>query len=221
MRILVIAAHADDEALGCGGTIARHAEAGDEVAVVFVADGVESRPAAGSGDLDRRQQAAMAATRCLGVRDTRFHLLPDNQLDSVPLLRIARIVEDEIARHCPEVIYTHSAFDLNVDHRLLAEAVVVATRPAAGAGVRAVYGFEVLSSTEWAFSSAGTFRPQRFVDISAQLDRKCEALACYADEMRDFPHPRSEKAVRALAAYRGATAGVEAAEAFVVYREIV
>lgn len=219
MKVLVVAAHPDDEALGCGGTLARHAMAGDDVDILFLADGVGSR---GSREaLEARRQAARSAATILGVRPPRFDDLPDNCMDTVPLLDIVQRVETVVRAVEPEHIYTHHVGDLNIDHRLTAQAVLTACRPMAGSPVRSIHAFEVPSSTEWAAPTGATaFLPQRFVDIGAVLERKIAALAAYEIEMRAFPHPRSVEAITALARWRGAAAGLSAAEAFMVIREI-
>lgn len=223
-RILVVGAHPDDEALGCGGTIARHAAAGDPVHLLFLADGVSSRggEAGSRAEVERRAAAAADAAKILGAEPPRLLGLPDNRLDGVPLLEIVQAIEAVVRELSPRVVYTHHGGDLNIDHRLAHQAVMTACRPQHGAGVQAIYSFEVLSSTEWASPSVGRpFRPNRFVDISGHLETKIRALQSYADEMRDFPHPRSREAVEALARLRGATVAVAAAEAFVVEREIL
>lgn len=222
-RVLVVAAHPDDEALGCGGTVARHAAAGDTVNVLFLADGVSSRPGA---DLDaeapRREAAARRACAVLGAEAPDFLRLPDNRLDSVALLDVVQAVERVVARLAPSVIFTHHGGDLNVDHRVAHQAVMTACRPVPGGVVRAIYGFETPSSTEWASAASGpAFRPTRFIDIGATVERKMQAIAAYEQEMRAFPHTRSHEAIMALVRLRGATVGVAAAEAFMVEREIV
>ncbi|HEY0235656.1 MAG TPA: PIG-L family deacetylase [Afipia sp.] len=188
---------------------------------MFLADGIRSRASATPSELHDRQLAACKAASLLGASEPAFHLLPDNRLDTVAVLEVAKIVEGELARFRPDIIYTHHIGDLNVDHRAVAEAVAVAARPQAAVKVRAIYGFEVLSSTEWAFTDPVPFRPRRFVDITRQIERKCQAMACYDFESRAFPHPRSPEAIRALATTRGAVAGFYAAEAFSIYREII
>lgn len=218
MTVLVIAAHPDDEALGCGGAMARHSAQGEDVHVLFLADGVSSRE--GGGDADARAAAAREAAKVLGAKPPRFAGMPDNKLDTVPLLDVIKAVEAALADVAPDVVYTHHGGDLNVDHRIAQQATLTACRPLAGCPVRAIYAFEVPSSTEWN-DDAQPFIPNRFVDISATLDAKMKALACYSDEMRPFPHPRSVEAIEALAKWRGATAGLEAAEAFHVIRRVV
>ena len=222
--VLVVAAHADDEALGCGGTIARLTRAGTTVHVLFLADGVTARPGDDSGHdehLRRRRAAAERACGILGVAGMTFCDFPDNRLDTVPLLSIVQSIEPVISRHRPEMVITHHAGDLNVDHRRTHEAVAVACRPQPGATVRTMLAFEVPSSTEWQLAgSAPAFTPNWFHDISDTLDLKLAALDAYGAEMRPSPHARSRAAVENLARWRGATIGVAAAEAFVLGRRI-
>lgn len=220
MKILCIAAHPDDEALGCGGTLARHAAAGDEVAVCLVAEGLTSR--AGGSDAAALAELAAAARRAhalLGVRETRLLGLPDNRLDALPRLEVIQRIEQVIAEVQPDVVYTHAAADLNLDHQIVHEAVLTACRPLPGQGVKRILCFEVPSSTEWrGAGSAPAFAPNWFVDISATLAAKRAALGEYAGEMRPWPHARSIEACEHLARWRGASVGVEAAEAFMLAR---
>ncbi len=225
--VLVVAAHPDDEVLGCGGTIARHAETGDDVHVLIMAEGATSRyptrdANALAGEIEALRAAARNAAGILGARPPRFEGLPDNRLDGMDLLDVVKLVERAVRDIEPVVVYTHHCGDLNLDHRIVHQAVVTACRPLPDHPVRRVYAFETVSSTEWASSAIGeVFRPSRFVDIANQLDRKMRALDCYETEMRPFPHARSTDTVAALARVRGAAAGIAAAEAFVVVRETV
>ena len=216
--VLVIAAHADDEALGCGGAIAKHTAAGDTVDVVFVADGVTSRAGAGDGEIARRQQATENARKILGIKSTVFLGLPDNRLDSLALLDIVQPIEAIVSKLSPEIIYTHHCGDLNIDHRLVHQAVMTACRPLLGCPVREILAFEVMSSTEWSGAGLSPFIPNLFVDISQHMDAKMRALEAYALEMRAAPHSRSVEHLRHLAQHRGSCVGVEAAEAFMVMR---
>lgn len=218
--VLVVAAHADDEALGCGGTIARHVEEGDAVHLVLMADGVHSRRGSSESDLARRIEASKRAQSILGASSSQSLELPDNQMDSVPLLEIVQKLEPILAGIQPSVIYTHHHGDLNVDHRLTHAAVMTACRPLPDSSVREIYGFEVLSSTEWAIQQTSPFLPDYFVNITQHLRTKLEALEAYAEEMRNPPHSRSMAHVEVLAHHRGYSVGVDAAEAFEVYRII-
>lgn len=223
MSVLVVAAHPDDEVLGCGGAIAKHAQRGEDVAVCFLSDGVTSRESEAdhAPELHRRRAAALEAARILGVTEVRFGSLPDNRMDSIDLLTIARAVEAHIREFAPATVYTHFTGDLNVDHRLTHEAVMTACRPQPTSGVVTVLQFETTSSTEWRAPSASfAFQPDWFVDIDATLDTKLEALDAYAEEMRPWPHARSREALEHLARWRGATIGRAAAEAFVLARHI-
>ena len=171
-------------------------------------------------DLKRRVEASRRAQSILGASSSQSLELPDNQMGSVPLLEIVQKLELILAGIQPSVIYTHHHGDLNVDHRLTHAAVMTACRPLPGSSVREIYGFEVLSSTEWATQQDSPFLPNYFVDITQQLQTKLDALEAYAEEMRKTPHSRSMAHVEVLAHHRGYSVGVDAAEAFEVYRII-
>ena len=224
--VLVIAAHPDDEVLGCGGAIARHSDFGDQVHVLIVAEGSTSRQkqrdrSQVEDELSALSRAAQAAGSILGAADVVLLDLPDNRLDSLDRLDLIKRIEEYVDHYKPGCVYVHHAGDVNVDHRRLHEAVVTACRPIPGNVVKRLLSFEVASSTEWQPpGSAAAFQPNWFVDISAQWERKREALAVYVSEMRDWPHARSLKAVEHLARWRGAQVGVEAAEAFCLLRQL-
>lgn len=224
--ILVVAAHPDDEILGCGGTIARHADAGDDVHVVIMAEGITSRNQTRNIDthrheLERLGDIARDANRLLGATSVTLHGLPDNRLDSVDRLDVTKLIEEELARLRPSVVYTHHAGDLNIDHRVVHDSVVTACRPLPGSSVRTLAFFEVPSSTEWQTPASGSvFAPNWFTDITETLPAKLKALRVYRSEMRPWPHPRSLKAVEHLAHWRGASNGIHAAEAFMLGRHL-
>lgn len=211
-RVLVVAAHPDDDVLGCGGTIARLASQGAAISVVFLADGVGSRDEQPEGELDRRAAADRALDR-LGVSGGTFAPFPDNALDTVPLLELCKAVSAFVADFSPDTVLTHSLSDLNIDHRLAAEATLVACRPEPQSPVDRVLHFEVPSATGWR-PGGELFDPRYFVDISEQADAKLAALREYDVEMRAWPHARSYEAIDALMRWRGASVGVAAAEAF-------
>jgi LmbE family N-acetylglucosaminyl deacetylase len=224
--VLVVAAHPDDEVLGCGATMARHAEAGAAVRTFIVGEGATARSvdrviASAQDEVSALRAAARSAATILGTQPPSFGGFADNRLDGVELLEIVKTVERIVAEFSPQVVYTHHGGDLNVDHRRVHDAVLTACRPLPGSAVRAIYSFEVLSSTGWMGASRElAFVPTRFVDVTATLARKLDALKAYSGEMRAFPHARSIEAVTALAQLRGATVGLAAAEAFQVEREI-
>ncbi|NMQ05966.1 PIG-L family deacetylase [Candidatus Accumulibacter phosphatis] len=221
--VLVVAAHPDDEVLGCGGTIARHLAQGDHVHVLILAEGATSRSeqrdrTAAGEQLLVLSAAAREAHARLGSTSLAMLDFPDNRMDSVHLLDVVKAVESHFRKADPDIIYTHFPGDLNIDHRITSEAVQTACRPQPGNRLCQVLFFEVPSSTEWRMSGNNGFVPNYFCDISSMLDRKLAALDSYALEMRGWPHARSVTACEHLARWRGASIGVEAAEAFVVGR---
>jgi LmbE family N-acetylglucosaminyl deacetylase len=223
--VLVVAAHPDDEILGCGGTMTRLAREGHEVRIAILAEGISSRYAhredADQQQLQHLHARAQQAANKVGAKELVLCKLPDNRLDTVPLLDVVKTVEDLVARFRPEIIYTHHPGDLNVDHGVIHRAVLTATRPMTGQSVRDVYAFEVPSSTEWAFQRLEPlFRPNVFVDIADSLETKIAALACYDTETRKFPHPRSPEALRAIATRWGSVVGLQAVEAFELIRSV-
>jgi LmbE family N-acetylglucosaminyl deacetylase len=218
--VLVVAAHADDEALGCGGTIARHVAEGDIVHGLFIADGVSSREDANCDALTMRETAAQKAHSLLGFSSIKYLGFPDNRLDEVNLLDIVKSVERSLQAIMPNVIYTHHYGDLNIDHRIAHQAVMTACRPTPDSSVTEIYTFEIMSSTEWSSLGHSPFLPAYYVNISEYLELKLDVLKAYELEMRDMPHSRSIEHLEALARHRGHSVGVNAAEAFMVMRNI-
>ncbi len=223
---LVVAAHPDDEALGCGGTIALLASQGTAVHIVFMTDGVSARSTkelttADVAAASARRRNAERAAAMLGAASVRFGQFPDNRMDRVDLLDVTKFIEGFVAEHRPDLVLTHHAGDLNVDHRVVQQAVMTACRPQPGQSVTTILFFEVVSSTEWQAGPGSRFSPNWFVDIASHLEAKRRALREYATEMRPWPHSRSFEAVEHLARWRGASVGVEAAEAFEVGRVLL
>lgn len=216
-NVLVVAAHPDDETLGCGGAIARHSDRGDHVDILFLADGVGAR-GGGADALARRREAAQEAATILGAREPQFRDFPDNRLDSIDLLDIVQSVEEVLATRPYDTVYTHLDGDLNIDHQIVNRAVRTATRPTPTQSVRTVLAFEVPSSSEWAFSNSSAHQPNLAISIADQMERKISALQAYGAELCDPPHPRSIEAVRHLAAWRGASHGLAFAETFTIIR---
>ncbi len=222
-KVLIVAAHPDDEVLGCGGTIIKHKECSDLVNVLFLADGVTSRENEKNKKfVEVRENHAKKAGAIMGVDEIKFLKLPDNSLDKVLFIDIVRKIEAYINYFDPTIIYTHHGGDLNVDHRITHQAVLTASRPTPDNSCKKIFCFEVLSSTEWSSDSIGNnFIPNTYVDISKQLERKKLALKAYKNEIRKFPHPRSLKTLEILAQYRGSSVGLNASEAFLKIREII
>lgn len=222
-RVLVVAAHPDDEALGAGGTLAKHVCQGDRVTVAFLADGTTSRAQPDSIEaIESRESASKKAARVLGLQEPVFLGFADNQMDSLPLLDIIKPVESIIDEIQPHIIYTHHHGDLNIDHRITHQAVITACRPQSDSAPSTLLAFEVLSSTEWQTPNSGhAFEPNWFVDISSTIEQKRQSLNCYFDEMRESPHTRSMENLINLASLRGAQVYTHYAEAFMLIRHIV
>jgi len=226
MSILVVAAHPDDEVLGCGGTLSRLAREGKQVDVMLMTNGESARFDAQAKDDQElciaRNTAAKKASNILGVKSLETYDFPDNRMDGVDLLDVIKIIELNIKKCKPSLVITHHSGDVNIDHRIVNSAVMAATRPQPGHVVKELWFYEVPSSTEWnAPGGQSFFRPSLYVDITDTLVCKLEALQAYESELRNYPHPRSLKAIESLAAWRGATVGVQAAEAFVLGRKIL
>lgn len=226
MIVLVVAAHPDDEVLGCGGTIAKLSSEGHEIHAAILGEGITSRykyqQSAYMGLVEELRGCSRRVAELLGISELYFYDLPDNRFDTIPLLDIVKIIEQLIERLQPEVLYAHHGGDLNIDHVVVNRAAITATRTVAFHPVKEVYTFEVPSSTEWAFGQfAPEFKPNVFVDISDQLNKKIEAIELYSGEMRSFPHPRSQEALRAISMRHGSNVGFEAAEVFQLVRKVM
>jgi len=225
MRYLIIAAHPDDEVLGCGGTMAKLVEEKNEVYVAILGEGITSRftnrDEADKKALSDLHDKSNSVADLLGIKKVFMYDLPDNRFDTVPILDVIKKVENLIQEIEPAVIYTQNGGDLNVDHQVTFRATMTATRPMKNGFVKELYTFEVPSSTEWSFNQfQPAFQPNVFIDISSTLETKIKAMALYEGEAREFPHPRSPEVLRALAAYRGSQSGQMASEAFTLIRKV-
>lgn len=210
--VLVIAAHPDDEILGCGGTVALHTRRGDRVTAAIACEGESLRYGPqGVGQAEHTRRAAEA----LGVCDVRRLGFADQRLDTVPLTDVITPLEAIVREVRPRVVYCQHGGDVNRDHELLFKAALVATRPTER-DVEAVYAFDTASSTEWAYPR--TFVPDTWIDIAQTLDQKLAAMACYESEVRPYPHPRSLEALRHRARAWGNQHCLEAAEVFMTVR---
>jgi len=220
-KILVVAAHPDDEVLGVGGTIAYHSGVrGDEVYVLILTEGCSSQYRDDPEVLARKKEEARKANKILGVKELIFEDLPDMRLDSLEHVELNRVVEKNIRRIEPDIVFTQHP-DVNKDHVLVYESTMVATRPVPGQCVKKVYTYASASSTEWIPSiSKDYFVPNTFFDITDTLDKKIEAFECYGVEQRAYPHPRSSESIRIYAGRDGISVGLKAAEPFVLVRSI-
>lgn len=234
MKVLVFVAHPDDEVLGMGGTILKHIKQKDTVKIAILATGITSRKKSGhknkpdynitnnekekmDHEIEKLRKDARKAVKILKVNEISFYDFPDNEMDSIPLLKVVKVIEREVSKFKPDLVYTHHHGDLNVDHRIVYQATITGCRPIEG-NIKKIISFEIPSSTEWNYPAS--FNPNYFVSIHDQLGTKIKALEAYSSEIRKFPHPRSSKYLRILASRWGAVAGLNSAEAFEIIRII-
>jgi len=222
-KILVVAAHPDDEILGCGGTMARLVKEGSEVYTLILGTGITSRYE-NNEEVEIKDKLkllkchAHEANKLIGVNEVITDDFPDNAFDTVALLDIVKSVEKVKDKIKPGLIFTHYEKDLNIDHKITYEAVITAARPMPGETVRQIYSFEVPSSTEWRYPLS--FTPDTFYDVGNTIEIKLKALEHYKTEMRKPPHPRSLEWIRLRAKTWGMSVGIEYAEAFKCVRRV-
>lgn len=224
-KVLVIAAHPDDEILGVGATVVKHIKNGDECNALILGEGMTSRydnrNMADINIVRELHKATFNAAKVIGFKEVFLESLPDNRFDSVDLLDIIKVIEEYLEKLKPDIIYTHHGGDLNVDHRKTYEAVLTATRPIDGNQYpKEIYCFETVSSTEWNFEYSNCFRPNYFVDVTDFLEVKLKAMECYKGELKQFPHPRSIDNLEVSAKKWGSVVGKKYVEAFEISRII-
>ena len=222
-KILVVAAHPDDEILGLGGTIRKRVNNGDIAYCLILGEGITSRgnkrEDISKDIVEGLHEDSIKSSKIVGYTDIHFELLPDNRFDSVDLLDIIKIIEKYVDKYKPNIVYTHHRGDRNIDHRITYEAVLTACRPVGEYIVKDIYTFETPSSTEWGFNK-NEFAPNVFEDITDTLDDKIKAMECYKTELREYPHPRSLKSLEIIASRWGTVISKKYVEAFELIRSV-
>lgn len=217
-KILVFSAHPDDETLGCGGYIKKLSKTNDASVCIFTT-GITSRKKHKNTEVKELKKNALKAFRILGFKKNFFLGLDDNKLDSYPLLKIVKTIELIIFKEKPNIIFTHFPDDLNIDHKIVTEAVLTAARPLKkNKYLNKIFFYETLSSTEWSINEK--FLPNTYIDIKDTIKSKLKAIKCYKSELRAFPHPRSVKGIEILAQKRGSEVSLKFAEAFMLFRDV-
>ncbi len=223
-KILVVAAHPDDEVLGVGATMKKLSKEHD-IYILIVTDGCSSQYRGQNVEQMIAEKKVMAkkAAEIMGAKGVLFGDLPDMRLDAVPHTEVNAVIERAVDEIQPEIVFTHHYGDVNLDHQMCYKSTMVATRPSAGSCVKKLYTYEVLSATEWQSSTAPhAFIPNTYVEVDEEMIKaKKEAMRTYAMEFRKYPHTRSAEAIDNLAAFRGQSVGVCAAEAFCLIREVL
>ncbi len=221
-KILIVAAHPDDEVLGCFGTVSKLIKEGNEAYTLILGEGktsrVSDRNEIKNEEFKNLENEALKANQSIGIKELFREKFPDNRFDSVPLLDIVKSVERVKNKLKPDIIFTHFYNDLNIDHQITYKAVLTATRPMPNESVKEIYSFEILSSTEWNFPTL--FSPDVFIDISQTLEHKINAMKFYNSELCNFPHPRSIEGIELIAKIQGLKVGLKNAEAFKLVRAI-
>ena len=222
-KILIVAAHPDDEVLGCFGTVAKLIQQGYEAYTLILGEGKTSRDEKRvvenkKDEIKLLNSEIQKANDIIGIKKVFIESFPDNRFDSVDLLDIIKVVEKVKSEIKPDVIFTHYEKDLNIDHQITYKAVLTATRPMKQESVKTIYSFEILSSTEWNYPLS--FLPDTFFDISDTIDLKLKAMKKYKSELCDFPHPRSLKGIKLNAKYQGMRVGKKYVEVFKVIRDL-
>ncbi len=224
-KILVFAAHPDDELLGCGATLLKFRTKGFKIKPFFFGDGESSRTVSKKlvfKSINKREKQALDVCKKGRFEKPVFQRLPDNKLDTVPLLDIVKFIEKQIRLHKPKIIFTHFENDLNIDHQIIYKAVLTASRPLSKTFVKKIYSFEIPSSTDFSLSrnSKKIFNPNFFVEVEKTIQKKLDLLKLYKDEIKKWPHPRSLKSIKNLSMHRGSQIGKKYAEAFILVREL-
>ena len=220
-KVLVIAAHPDDEVLGCGATIAKMAKKGHEIYTLILGEGKTARSEYKPEDLEVLDREIKEANEILGVKEIFVEKFPDNRFDSVDILDIIKKIEEYKFKIMPDIVFTHHFGDINIDHQVTYKALLTATRPIKSEIISEIYSFEIPSSTEWgSFSRNDGFIPNIFEDVTETIDLKVKAMACYKSELRDYPHPRSLEHIKNMARVNGAKVGFEYCENFTLIRSL-
>jgi len=217
MKVLVIAPHPDDEVLGCGGTIAKHAKQGDEVYLCIVTKAYT--PEWSEEFIKNRPKEIEKANKILGIKKTYFLDYPTVKLDTIPQKELNEAISKVVNEVKADILYLPHKGDVNKDHRLVFESALVATRPI-NHKIKKILSYECLSETEWG-QPIEPFTPNVYVDISDTIKTKIEAMTAYESEIKPYPHPRSLEMINILAKMRGGGVRLDAAEAFVLIREVI
>ena len=224
-KYLIIAAHPDDEILGCGGLLNKLSKLKKKIRIVYLAEGVSTRfpekEYSKKSLLEKkiREEACKNICNELNINEIYFNDYLCTRLDEIPLINFTRIIEKHAIEFKPDIILTHNPYDLNIDHKVAFKAVENACRPLQNNLLKAIISFEVPCSTNFTFHKR--FDPNIYVDISFEIKKKIELFSRYKNEIRKYPFPRSKKGILTLSEYRGIQSGLKNAEAFFLERLIL
>tara|TARA_Y100000996_G_scaffold408091_1_gene386612 strand:+ start:8191 stop:8859 length:669 start_codon:yes stop_codon:yes gene_type:complete len=220
MNTLVIAPHADDEILGCGGTLLRKIDEGHTVGLIIVTS-MKENEGWNEKAINKRKKEILKIQKELKIKKEHLYQLdlPSTKLDTLPLEKIVKKISEVFNLFHPEELFLPHPGDAHSDHRVSFEASISCTKWFRFNCLKKIFTYETISETDASLNSFLPFTPNTFIDVSKTIDRKCDLMKIYESEIKDFPFPRSEEAIKALAKYRGSQSGYMAAEAFCLLRE--
>jgi LmbE family N-acetylglucosaminyl deacetylase len=220
-KILAVAVHPDDETLGCGGALLKHKNNGDDIYWLIITS-IDVENGWEKDKVESRRREIDSVSKMYGFCVTHSLNFPTTRLDTIPMKDLISEISKIIQKVEPDIIYVPNRSDIHTDHQVAFKAIMSCTKVFRNSFIRKILMYECLSETEFSPSlQTDVFIPNVFVDITGFLEEKIKIMKMYRGEMGTFPFPRSEENIRALAMYRGATAGVEAAEAFVLLKEVL
>lgn len=213
-KVIVISAHPDDEIIGCGGTLLKHVNNGDEVSWLIITNVLESKGFT-KQRVDSRQQEIATVQNLMNFKHVIKFDFPTMSLDSSSLNELIPKISEVFNELNPEVIYVMNRSDAHSDHRITFEAVLACTKSFRYPFIKSVLMYECISETEFAPAlPEKVFQPNYFVDVTDFFEKKIDIMKVYESELSEHPFPRSIRNIEALATFRGASVGVEYAEAF-------
>ena len=213
-KVLILAAHPDDETLGCGASIAKLSSQNHDIKLLTFTDGESSKEKTLNNN---RKNCLEKVSKILGIKSFKSGNFPDNRMDAVPLLDVCKFIEKEV-KETPDIIFTHHPGCLNIDHNIVYRATITAFRPQINKEIE-INCFEIPSSTEW--NPNNDFKSNLFINVENYVEKKIEALKVYDKEMRPYPHPRSYDAVINKLKSNGNEVGINYAEKFQTIRRII
>lgn len=219
-NVLVIAPHPDDETLGCGGTLLKHKASGDKIHWLIVT-GIDEEAGYSAERINTRSREIKTVSTMYGFDSVVNLKLLTTKLDIIPMQQLVNMIGDAILKIRPQILYVPFPGDIHTDHKVVFQAVAACSKWFRFESIKRILAYEALSETDFSISpEINAFTPNVFVDISEFLQEKLQIMQTYKSEIGSFPFPRSEKAILALSQIRGAAAGCEAAEAFMLLKEI-
>jgi LmbE family N-acetylglucosaminyl deacetylase len=212
MRILIFAAHPDDEVLGMGGTIKKLSRQ-NQVHLCVVSEGATAQYV-DEKMIQIRKESCKKSSKILGITNIKFLDFPDMRLDTIPHLEMNKSLEQIISKIKPEMVFTTPNHDLNKDHQIVFDSTLIATRSTTS-NVKEILSYELPGAVKTPFLH------NRYVNISKEIKHKINAFKMYKSEIKNFPHPRSIKAIENLSIQRGIESGLKNAEAFQIIKSII